>query len=99
MKEIFKEKPIRWGLRGDPHLWQELETRLANLDRPDTAVAFASLLEKLFEEITGASLSDEGTVYIEAFNSGGMSGGLISLAFWRETGVPQLISNYERMAS
>jgi hypothetical protein len=28
---IFQEPPSQWGLRGDPYLWNELETYFSNV--------------------------------------------------------------------
>lgn len=92
---LFAQRPWQWGLRGDPYLWQELETQLGEMPLPDTAEAFARLLSTTFESLVGMPLtSTEHHHYLERYSHGGMSSGLISFKFWRETAVPLLIERY-----
>jgi len=46
---LFQEEPTRWGLRGDPHLWQDMRATLARHAYPSTEKA----------EGAGQMLSDE----------------------------------------
>ena len=34
--ELFAKAPGQWGLRGDPHLWAELQQSLAEKPLPNT---------------------------------------------------------------
>lgn len=92
---LFTKRPWQWGLRGDPYLWQELETQLGEQPLPDTVEEFAHLLATAFEALVGLPLnSTEHHHYLERHSHGGMSSGLISFEFWRETAVPLLIERY-----
>jgi molybdenum cofactor cytidylyltransferase len=94
ISEVFNETPVQWGLRGDPHLWNELRNWFSCREAPHSAEAFEVMLKTGFLEITGFPLSSEGDIYIERFNTGGMSGGYICTRFWREEAIPLLVSRY-----
>ena len=36
LASLFEELPRQWGLRGDPHLWQEMKATLGNAAYPAT---------------------------------------------------------------
>ena len=95
LESIFSPTPSTWGLRGDPHLWNELKVALSRLD-PATIDDFTALLHALYEERVGTPLSagDE-IVMVERFHTGsGMSTGRVSARFWREKGFPLLVERY-----
>lgn len=96
LSQIFQEVPPFWGLRGDPFLWEELKNALGNLAYPDTEEEFNSLLEKTYEQITGRTIRDLQSVFIERFSHGGMSSGQVSPVFWIETGFPMLREQYRQ---
>ena len=99
LESIFSPKPYPWGLRGDPHLWNELKAALSGLD-PATIDDFPALLHALYEERVGTPLSDgDEIVMVERFHTGsGMSTGMVSARFWRETGFPLLVERYSAAA-
>ena len=99
LESIFSPKPFSWGLRGDPHLWNELKAALSGLD-PATIDDFPALLHALYEERVGTPLSDgDEIVMVERFHTGsGMSTGMVSARFWRETGFPLLVERYSAAA-
>src|SRR5512146_673633 len=90
MSALFEPGPRRWGLRGDPHLWEALRGRLAGQDMPGTVEEVMDLVLAAFAELAGADLDSdhEPMVYREQYAHGGMSGGWISLSTWRETLLP-----------
>ena len=45
---IFKERPQKWGLRGDPHLWDELERVFAAVSLPCSEESFIHHFESFF---------------------------------------------------
>jgi hypothetical protein len=97
MGQLFEKKPIQWGLRGDPYLWQELKETLQDVDAPETITAVQKLLASTYEALTGKSILDDEHFYIERFDHGGMSRGMISPQFWREKGLPHLLRQYEKL--
>ena len=95
---IFNEMPAQWGLRGDPHLWSELREWLSCREIPHLKEEFEALLKAGFLEITGLPLSSDEDIYIERFNTGGMSGGYVCTRFWREEAIPLLVSRFMKSA-
>jgi hypothetical protein len=87
---LLEPQPGRWGLRGDPHLWEALRLHLAEEDMPDTVDAVMRLVHGAFGELTGVDLASdhEEMVYREQYAHGGMSSGWISLTTWREDLMP-----------
>ncbi|MCB0212544.1 MAG: hypothetical protein KDJ52_24585 [Anaerolineae bacterium] len=96
---LFDEKPIQWGLRGDPHLWQEMRVHFASTPLPAAASELDVLLETAFETLTGHSIAGDEHFFIERFDHGGMSSGYISPKFWREKVMPLLHAHYAAIVS
>lgn len=95
---LFEKDPTQWGLRGDPHLWREMGERFAGVLAPDTADELVAVVEKEFEVLTGHPMSETAAYFfLEHFNHGGMSGGCICPAFWREQALPLLIQRYQTL--
>ncbi len=95
LSELFQPEPIKWGLRGDPYLWQEMSEALAALPLPSSEAQLAEILEATFERLVGLPITaQESSVFVERHAHGGMSSGHISLKFWRETAVPLLLARY-----
>jgi hypothetical protein len=95
MSELFEPAPVQWGLRGDPYLWVEMASALADAPLPATGAQLDTLLEDTFERLVGAPLDPTASsVFVERYHHGGMSSGRISFAFWRETGFPLLRSRH-----
>ena len=49
--EVLFDCKKRAGLRGDPHLWQEIETAMTLMDQPETVQEFEKLLFKILDEL------------------------------------------------
>ena len=96
--QIFKEEPYQWGFRGDPYLWKELESRLLEI-KPITEKNFARILDATFDEF----IEKEGTkktgksVIISSFPKSGMSGGVVSLEWWYDMGLPLLKKRFAEL--
>ena len=93
MKVLFEEEPSQWGYRGDPYLWQELRHYFETIEIPESLEECEALIISAFESITKKTIEGD-SIRIEQFNSGGMSGGMISTIFWRETAIPLLLARY-----
>ena len=91
---LFQEEPTRWGLRGDPNLWQEMQATLASHAYPGTEAQLTELLEQTYQQLTGALLSNYDPVFVERYSHGGMSSGYVSPPFWAETAIPLLQARY-----
>lgn len=92
--DLFQEKPWQWGLRGDPYLWQEMTNHFASIPLSDSAEQLEQLLAQAFETLTGHPITSEKFFSVERFPRDGMSGGMVSPQFWRETAVPLLLERY-----
>ena len=91
---LFADEPRQWGLRGDPHLWRDMQRILGNAAYPNTEVQLIDLLEQTYQQLTGAPLSHRDPVFVERYNHGGMSGGYVSPQFWAETAIPLVCVRY-----
>src|SRR5262249_29210343 len=82
---LLEPPPRRWGLRGDPHVWQALRLHLAGEDMPGTVEEVMGLVHAAFPELAGAGRASDhhARVYREQYAHGGMSSGWIDLATWR----------------
>lgn len=98
VSRLFDEQPRQWGLRGDPHLWREMQEILSASAYPETEEQLVTLLEQAYQQLTGAPLSDRAPLFIERYNHGGMSGGSVSPQFWAETAIPLLRARYRGRA-
>ena len=95
VSDLFKPEPVQWGFRGDPYLWAEMAAVLAGVPLPTTEDELSRLLEETLVRLAVAPLSSlASSVFVERYSHGGMSSGRVSLAFWRETGLPLLRSRY-----
>ncbi|EAR11336.1 hypothetical protein [Reinekea blandensis] len=92
VSQVFDPKPEQWGLRGDPYLWDELKEKLENVELPESEHELKTLIETEIERSLANPITYEGKITIDRFKHGGMSSGGISLSFWKETGIPLLIS-------
>lgn len=98
LASLFVDQPRQWGLRGDPHLWRDMQQTLSNAAYPATEAQLTALLEQTYQQLTGAPLSHRDPVYVERYNHGGMSGGFVSPQFWVETAIPLLCARYQAAA-
>ncbi|GHF39773.1 hypothetical protein FHX82_006723 [Amycolatopsis bartoniae] len=104
LDELFARPPLRWGLRGDPHVWEAMRDRLRGQEPPGNQFAARTLFERTFTEVTGASLdgpvAESASVYLPQFRVGsGMSDGHVSLHFWKFTGLPILLDRWAASAA
>ena len=102
MDRLFAPKPLDWGLRGDPFLWDAMREMLADEPLAPRTVLVEGKLRQAFRDLVGVDLPKVAQpdapehVYVERFAHGGMSSGHISLPWWRETGFPMLTERSRR---
>ena len=87
---LFVPEPESWGLRGDPFLWRQMQSKLAVAPPPATIADFDSLIANAFLLLSGKPISTQDDFHSEAHAHGGMSSGFICPAFWRDQGIPLL---------
>jgi len=99
IKQIFDEEPFQWGLRGDPYLWEKLKEELSKIKTDVTLEDFNKILDKKFNEIINkdGKVISKDEVYFEKYPQYGMSGGLVSLEWWKQTGLPLLKDRYNNL--
>lgn len=88
---IFHERQSQWGLRGDPYLWDELETHFSDFLLPFSEEDLLKEFFKAVEQLTGNRLDSNEHLFVPRYNHGGMSSGMISSNFWLEKALPLLI--------
>lgn len=82
--------PARWGLRGDPYLWQELAQALAEQPPPATPAAADNLLISFYQTLVGEAPVPGRRTYVARYAHGGMSSGYVDADFWLAQGLPLL---------
>ena len=96
---LFEKEPPHWGLRGDPHLWNEIRTSFEQTPLPDSAEELIALIQTMFTTLTGHSISERTMFFIERFSHGGMSSGHISPDFWRDEVIPMMHGRFIEVKS
>ena len=87
---IFIE-PRQWGLRGDRFLWHELRRHFLDYGVSKSFETFDSQLSIKFQELVGVPFTtSQENVFVDRYDKGGMSSGLILPEWWREIGIPLL---------
>ncbi len=95
ISELFEAEPAQWGLRGDPHLWEDMKAKLKTLIMPATGLELERILESVFMELTTRNLDNRDPIYIARYDQGGMSSGMVCPDFWRRKAVPIILSRYD----
>lgn len=91
ISDLFDPAPCQWSLRGDPFLWREMRQAFYHVEIPRQPEELARLISAAFAMFTGASLEKDITVHVKHLARGGMSSGMVSGEFWRESFIPLLI--------
>ena len=96
IKDLFKDEPIQWGLRGDPEMWSTLKSSFENELNIYSQLEFENEITNRFNTIikSKGKRNSIDTVWFEGFSQKGMSGGYISLEWWEQTGLPLLKNRY-----
>jgi hypothetical protein len=96
---LFSPEPDQWGLRGDPYLWREMASNFQSIPIPESLPLLSVALEQAFFKLTGHPASYYGHIHLTRHAHGGMSSGSISTAFWRENGIPLVLSRFKAQPS
>ena len=93
---LFEPEPKVWngGTRGDPHLWRELRAHFANTPLPADAGQLAAQVAAAFATLTGHGIAEPQQFFVQRLAHGGLTSGTVSPRFWRETGIPLLLSRF-----
>ncbi len=63
---------------------------------PVSAEALAEQLDDAYRELTGQHINEATDITLPRHSHGGMSSGMISARFWRDTALPLLLHRFER---
>ena len=95
--EIFEIHPESWGLRGDPHLWEDLKEFFSNIPLPYSVEKFTESFHIFYKLTSGYEIKEGEEFYISGYDKGGMSGGVINSSFWLKKGLPLLTGRLEEL--
>ena len=62
---IFEQKPMQWGLRGDPYLWDEMQELCVGKSLDIQGDEVAKFVCEYFKEVTGKTLAYDAKIYIK----------------------------------
>ena len=95
---IFTPKPERWGLRGDPYLWQLLKIKYQTVELPYPPEKLPEDITRIVAELIGKEPRPNGHYKVETFSKihVGMSTGMIAWDYWLETAIPLLMKRLEQ---
>lgn len=96
---IFKDRPDRWFLRGEPFLWNDLETLYSQFALPLQRDQFESLLNRFLTHLLYESEYRNGILYVERYAHGGMSSGCIDLHEFENHRRPLLLKRLDEANS
>lgn len=94
---LFHEEPDTWGLRGDPHLWEELTEVAKTLMLPTTGKELIDLIHGLIRNLIGEELAPGKMIAVPRYAYGGMSSGQVSADFWLDKTIPLLQLSFSQL--
>lgn len=94
LSAIFSDPPGKWGLKGEPLLWEEFRQRFDAQSAPQTEEKFLEELYDAFEELTGRSVSSDTFISVKRYSQGGLGGGLVDPWNWRAVVIPMLARRF-----
>jgi hypothetical protein len=97
VKEIFRERPVKWGTKGDPGLWEEMRRHFEAMPEPATTKEFARLFMEAFRHFTGEEIASGKFIYVKKYDKGGLSKGQVCADFWMNNALPMLKKRFEAL--
>ena len=67
----------------------------AKISKPESELIFTILFFKAFKRFTGEALEPGETVFVERYDQGGMSSGMVDTNYWLEVVYPLLLGRYK----
>lgn len=94
---LFDRAVAQWGMRGDPYLWRELRSRLADAPLPPDRFTVRARILAEAQDVLGEPLTPWGEpLHVPAFDPGhGMSAGMVDRSWWIRTGLPILLDRFD----
>ncbi|MBE6842545.1 MAG: hypothetical protein E7510_06900 [Ruminococcus sp.] len=85
---LFKKRPEKWGLRGDPYFWGYLEKIFEKYECPMKPEDIEEIIKSEYRIKCCEELTPESMPFVSEYASGGMSCGKLSGEFWLEKAIP-----------
>lgn len=96
--DLFTPWPRQWGYRGDPYLWGCIAANLGGswlLEDEE----FEEVFKVAFMRISGHDFDTApDTITLREIDFGGMSGGLVSMSWWKGIGYPLLKDRFDSVS-
>lgn len=94
---LFESKPFQWGLRGNPHLWIELQDYFKQITIAKDEDELISQVHEGIKILTGESIHTDKPFFVKKYSKGGMSSGMISPDFWTKSAIPLSIGRFKKI--
>ncbi len=100
MKDILSAiftgySPGNFGLGGETFLWEDLRSHFLAIPDIDSEEAFSREFCSTFKTLTGVSIKSKSFVFINRYNLGGMSGGMVDPWNWDTVILPGMVGRYK----
>lgn len=86
--ELFKKRPEKWGLRGDPYFWNHLEKIFEKYECPVRSEDIEEIIKTEYMAVSGEELTRGSMPFVSEYSSGGMSSGKLCGEFWLDKAIP-----------
>ena len=97
LSAIFTDySPDSFGLSGECYLWEDIKSHFISLPDINTEEAFSSEFCSAFETLTGVSIKSKSLVFVNRYDFGGISGGMIDPWNWAAVILPGLVARYQK---
>lgn len=85
---LFKKRPEKWGLRGDPYFWDYLETIFEKYECPMKPEDIETIIKSEYRNKSNEELTSESMPFVSEYVAGGMSSGKLCGEFWLDKAIP-----------
>jgi hypothetical protein len=94
---IFTDySPDNFGLNGESYLWEDIRSHFIALPDIKTEEAFSNEFCSTFKTLTGVSIKSKSLVFVNRYDLGGMSGGMIDPWNWAAVILPSMVARYKK---
>ena len=94
--DIFREKPEKYGCRGDEFFWEYLEKRTEGIPFPFEYEKLECLIKLEYLLASGEEMTEKSLGFSRELSNGGMSSGIISGEYWLNQALPLLKTRIDK---
>lgn len=98
LSAIFSDPPGKWGLKGEPQLWEEFKARFAHQSTPLSEEKFLEELYAAFEELTGRPVLSDTFISVNRYRRDGIGTNMVDPWNWRAVVIPALARRFREYA-